>query len=488
MLLFVVSATAKLTDYSGSDYIPISDGSAMIWQRFEYLRHTTNLSMYAEMVEKTKLLKSHFPQSHMKMILDADIGHINTLLDTINVHHRNTRSINVLGTALKIVAGTPDHDDFENLEFKQRELIEAENRQVLINTKVQQQINNLTDIVNTIVNRAKAKVIDTEHLYETLLARNRILISELESLMLSITLTKVGIVNPQILDSNDLNSMINEHSTNITVTDLMEVAYIKVLMDNKFLHFFIKYPKTDLVCKKVTLYPVQHNNTVLNFDEANSVADCGNQIVAIENCRATLTTSFCKRLNYPTCAQQLHSGGRAYCTTRPSHLEALTVIDEGIIIINDQTVNIATDNGVEQTVTGTFLLTFNDEVKINGSLYRNQRNIVEKLPGSPTSALLNITDHQEILSLPYLQRLNAENLRHIENIKQGLIDGPLLSTTFIFVILIIVFVCFKAHQKIKKTRQKRIIQTAIEDLKKCGDALHLSEGGVNTTVNSQQGI
>jgi len=52
--------------------------------------------------------------------------------------------------------------------------------------------------------------------------------------MLSVTLSKIGIINPVILDSNDLQNVINEHSTNITITDLMEVAQIKVLLDNNF--------------------------------------------------------------------------------------------------------------------------------------------------------------------------------------------------------------------------------------------------------------
>jgi len=85
-----------------------------------------------------------------------------------------------------------------------------------------------------LVKNGKTKQISTENLYENLLSRNRIIISELEALMLSVTLSKIGIINPVILDSNDLQNVINEHSTNITITELMEVAQIKVLLDNNF--------------------------------------------------------------------------------------------------------------------------------------------------------------------------------------------------------------------------------------------------------------
>lgn len=61
--------------------------------------------------------------------------------------------------------------------------------------------------------------------------QERIIISELEFLMLSVPLTKIGITSPAILDTNDLQNIINEHSTNMTITDLIEVVQIKVLLN-----------------------------------------------------------------------------------------------------------------------------------------------------------------------------------------------------------------------------------------------------------------
>lgn len=185
----------------------------------------------------------------MKKILESDIGHIKTLLDTVKILHRHARSINILGTALKVVAGTPDFDDFDKLKFRQQSLNESIDNQVVINTRVQEKINKLTDTINIIINN-ETKQIDTDHLYETLLARDRILILELEALILSVALAKIEIVNPTILDSKDLENLLNEHSTDITITDLMEVAYINVLLDDNFLHVIIKFPSPSLVYKK----------------------------------------------------------------------------------------------------------------------------------------------------------------------------------------------------------------------------------------------
>lgn len=259
-MLLIRPITTKLMDYSGSDYIPIEEGDVIIWRDSDYLRHTTNLTIFSEIADETGKLTTHFPSSHMVKILDSDTKRIATLLASLETHHRHARSINMIGTALKIIAGTPDFDDFEGLKFKQQELVESINRQVSINTKTQDQLNRLTDVVNKITRSSKREQIDTGHLYEILLARNRMIIAEIETLLMSVTLAKIGIINPVLLDSEDLENVLKIGLMNVTVTDLLGVSSVKVLLDNSLLNFILKYPK--LECKKVTLLPVQHNGTM----------------------------------------------------------------------------------------------------------------------------------------------------------------------------------------------------------------------------------
>lgn len=235
--------------------------------------------------------------------------------------------------------------------------------------------------------------------------------------------------------------------TNTTITDLMEVSLVKVLLDNDYLHFVIKYPKPILVCKRVILLPVQHNGTVINITNDNNVAECGNQVIVITDCKKTLTSTFCKKLPNPTCAQQLHSGATAHCSIHPSHLEGITVVDEGIVVINDNTAVIITINGSEKIVSGTYLVTFEDKVQINGSNFENHNGVIKGLPGSASTTFLNITGQQEVLSLPYLRRLSVENLRYIGVIEKRAVIGPALSTITTIIILIGCYILFKLYQK-----------------------------------------
>jgi len=58
-----------------------------------------------------------FPQSQMRKLLNFDIAHLRDMLNSLSVHHRVARSLDFLGTALKVVAGTPDVKDLEKIKF-----------------------------------------------------------------------------------------------------------------------------------------------------------------------------------------------------------------------------------------------------------------------------------------------------------------------------------------------------------------------------------
>lgn len=82
----------------------------------------TSYEIYADETKRTIDL---LQKDHMKRILITDLGHIDTLIATVRVKHRNKRSINLLGTAIKVVAATPDFDDWEQIRFLQRHKIDG---------------------------------------------------------------------------------------------------------------------------------------------------------------------------------------------------------------------------------------------------------------------------------------------------------------------------------------------------------------------------
>jgi len=118
---------------------------------------------------------------------------------------------------LKVVAGTPDFDDWEHIKIRQEQLIEEENRQIGIISKIQEQLNTVTESLNKIY---KSDETDGKYLYETILAENRTIITDLENLLLTLTLAKIDLISPSILNNIDIKDLLNEHLTNISVANI----------------------------------------------------------------------------------------------------------------------------------------------------------------------------------------------------------------------------------------------------------------------------
>lgn len=474
-----------IVDYSHSNYIPVLDGDTTIWEDYGYLRHTTNLTIFHEILDDTERVIEIFPQTHVKKILESDSLHIGTLLSTLNVHHRHARSINFIGSVLKIIAGTPDADDFENIKVVEKQLVDSNNRQIDINTKTQIQIEKLTNAVNSILTKTKKEQINTVTLFEIVMARNRMIIMELENLILSVTLAKTNIVNPTILDQEDLKFLINnskyEHYTNFSVSELMEISKVKVISNEYYLYFIIKYPVPIKSCKKITLFPVSHFNKIIQFADTNIVADCGDTTYSLINCQPTLSSTYCKSLQNTSCAQQLVSGKTAHCNTQYNNLKEVAEVDDGIIIINDSTVVVTEENQGTRIINGTYLITFDNNVTINGSLYVNRNNVLMRKPGTPTFPSIVIQDHKEFLSLPMMHELHLKNLRYIGELEKDTKMRPILSGSIVFFIITSLYLAIFLIKRWTKTRAQVNLASVIEAaLKKTEDGLHLSEGVVNT--------
>lgn len=478
----LTTASSKIIDYSHSNYIPILDGDTIIWKEYGYLSHTTNLTVFHEITNEAENMMNIFPQTHMRKILELDTQHINLLLSTLGIHHRHARSINLLGTVLKVIAGTPDADDFENVRIIQKQLVDSNNRQIEINTKTQIQIDKLTDTVNAILTKTKREQIDTIKLFEILLARNRMILMELQNLILSVTLAKINVVNPIILDRDDIKLLMNnEQFTNISISDLMNVSSIKVMLSEQFLYFIIKYPKPEKICKKISVFPVPHFGKIIQLGNSNTVADCGNVTYSVMDCQPTLSSTYCRFLQSSSCAQQLVSGIHANCSTQRNNLDQVTEVDDGIIVINDSVADIREDSHEQRTINGTYLILFNNITTVNGSIYVNRNNIIKRKPGTPTFPLINIIDHKDSLSLPLLHEMNMKNLLYIDEIKKETETRPILSSCIVFFTIASFYIAVSVIKRWLRNRNKLKLKSEIETIiKKTEDGLHLSEGVVNT--------
>jgi len=408
-----------------------------------------------DIAEETRKVIDILPLTHMKKLLEADLNEIVKSVSSLRIHHRYTRSINAIGSALKYIAGTPDYDDFNEIRNKQGELIEANNRQVTINTEMQNHINNLTQTVNLLLNKTKTKDIDTGNLYDVLTNRNKAILRELDNLALSIALGKSQIVNPILLDSKEIDFILNsENRANVSTSEIISNSKIKILQSEDILTFLIKFPLIKFVCKKQHIFPVIQQNKILSF-ESNVVAKCDKKYVILNNdCKKKTVTSFCHALNNTenSCLNNLLNDNTASCNTISSHnIPTLDLVDDGIIIINDQPATISVNDDKKILPRGTFLITFENELIVNTTKLQNLRKIAFMSPETPIAHFINLSEHTSLLSLPYLHELNIENRVNISQLHfkvRGTVYS-LISVTALVLICIFLFFLTKHREKIQ---------------------------------------
>jgi len=95
----------------------------------------------------------------------------------------------------KCLAGTPDHDDFIKIQNKIDELIENNNKQFIINSKLLKEIESLSDDFKNVFIDQDLPL--RKH-------RLRLLTFDLQNIIDTITLAKIDICNTKILNNDDI--------------------------------------------------------------------------------------------------------------------------------------------------------------------------------------------------------------------------------------------------------------------------------------------
>lgn len=376
------------------------------------------------MLDESVNMISKFAETTMyRDILKQQHEEISHIMRSLEIPKRHSRSIDFLGSALKFVAGTPDHDDFKLLLTKQNILIENNNKQTKINSVLQTRINEITEQINTIKKYfPKDNVINNiekTHLFEYLSNRNNLIVNYLNNIVLSIVLAKHNLVNPLILDEIDIKNLIeNENLHSISINNLLLASKIKVLQNATSIHYILKVPKLIKLCIFLKLYPVSHNNTIVKLP-VQQAAKCDDATYPIADCVTTTNEQICKPFS-SKCLTELLNNNSAACETQSSyHLPSVQQIEDGIIILNDVYETTIEDKH-QISVKGTLLIMFPDTIKINQTTYTARKNttIIEAHP--PKTVSLKFLDHDHQISLPYLHKLSIENTNVIQSLSDDI--------------------------------------------------------------------
>lgn len=384
-------------------------------------------------------------------MVKEQIREIRRLLQTLHVNRRSARSLDILGSALKFIAGTPDHGDMELLTTREELLVQNNNRQTIMNSAIQDRINELTERVNAIQNIRGSNNIGEDDLvmFELVAMRNGEIISYLNNLALSIILARENIIHPAILDSIDLEKQFESGKVPISINNKLRVSNVTVLQKDSIIYYVIKFPIFTNFCEYLRIYPVIHNNFILKL-EIDQASKCHDYTLPVTSCVSVGTTKICRETT-SLCLSQLLNNNSASCNTQSAdNVPPVQWITDGLILLNNvHGTNIS--EGSTLRVNGTFLVTFTDNVTINGTQYqRTQKWKKTPIPHPPKTLNINRTGHEELITLPYIHRLNLENTDYIERLRSDTFKHRVALVSLVLMIPLIIWLTYYLPNKCRR--------------------------------------
>lgn len=247
----------------------------------------------------------------------------------------------------------------------------------------------------------------------------------------------------------------------------MSVARVKILQIKNVIYFLIKYPIPKLRCKKLIIFPVARGNKILHHQESN-LAVCRNHTLPVKNGSST-TPTFCLRSTTTSCALELTTRNSVNCSTTYNDLAPINTIGDGLVVINNQMVIVEEKGEAAVAVNGTYLVLYEDRVKINGSIFYNEKTTVAMKPEIPWASAVNLTEHTEILSVPYLHHVNQRNLQRIKHLQMSVERSHVAGISIIGILLIVVLIGCVLRRMVLARRQIAITESVNIAIKTAAD-------------------
>lgn len=373
------------------------------------------------------LLYTNATASHpLRPFLAQQILDINNLIKRIRPKV-NKRSLDFIGSAWKWIAGSPDKHDLDILNQKIDNILDNNNRQMVINELTVKRIQEISNVTNEIL-RIKREGW-AEMLINKLDKELQIVEKELRNIEYAIQWAKSNIVNSFILsitEIEEINRILENYKIpNFSTDELLSFGKIKIATNNKEILYILSLPITSNEnCKKYLLKPIKNNNVIDKIEFPN-VIKCNDSIYGIKTkCNNFYDITICNNeqlihLDDTFCAVNLLKNRVGNCTkTNNDHVPTIEEIESDLLLLNQYNGNV-TINDEKLKVNGTFLIR-HQNVRIE---LGNQKIFSTQVSGSkPLPAFLQPKDTreaaEEVLSLEGLKKFNIENIKKLESLEE----------------------------------------------------------------------
>lgn len=460
-LSVTTSVSAKVINYSDAYFVSMSNGQAATYENYTLMIHRTNLTDYECIIKENNNLVQQFTDHRVTEIIRDQNKQIHRLLQTLRVNRRHAPSLDFIGSALKFIAGTPDHADFDLLLTKEDMLVQNSNRQTNINSALQDKINELTERINELqrtYNMPNVIGEDELILLELIAARNGDVIFFLNQLALAITLAKANIVNPIILDNVEITHMLENEMVPLSVDNILKSSNISVFQNDNIILYTIKVPLINKFCKYLRVYPVVHEGSVIKLD-INEAAQCDGHNIPVTNCIKAGDTNICKAASSDCLSHLLNNSTASSSTESSDNIPTIQPILEGVILLNNvHKTNITDASNI--VIEGTAVVTFSNNITINGTTFYNSKQTSKLMELHPPKTLnMKKVGHETKLSLPYLHKIYLKNTDYLEALEDEIVSHKLALISFIITMPFITWAI------IFSLRRKRVKPFNIEEIR-----------------------
>lgn len=481
MVSTVRAQTIDIQDLSyNNGYIPIKTGEIKIVEHYIKILHIINTTEYEHTLEVIKtnmdILKTSGTESKKLMdTVDKNFMLLRAKIENLNPHFRRKRALlNIIGKGLKIIAGTMDNDDEEQiskslnlLHTNDEKLTDKMNNLIHINNVMNSQIQNITNHINyqqnTIgnyltkfknilgnkISTIEDEISFIEHIYQinndiSLLRQH---VDDIGQIIFS---GKLGIIPTDILTQTELNLIPDFDSyTNIKVSIALHDGNIIIILS---IPQFSQEPLST-----VTFVPIpDRNNKSIHLNHSDVLIDLENNIYSTyikENLKRNLI-----KIN-DNCLNNIINFEEANCKMQISDKQEIVEIIPGILALKQFNSNISHNcNKAKLKISGNYLIKFeNCEINALNKTFTNVKikikdkfilpNLITKIKEDSNTTLADI----KIESL-YLKQIEYE-----ETLKQVLYtdkNSKILSfsiDTSIIISICILIIFFIYYFKNKKT-------------------------------------
>jgi len=418
----VCRSEIQILDYSKSQVISIHLGEARIQKGTFKLIHVLELDNYDRAINDLyfEIKQDALKNSSVLPFLLHDINHLKSELRRMKP--RVKRSIDILGTAWKWIAGTPDHEDHKIVVDQVNGLLVNNEKQRIINKDTIDKINTLTATTNEIL-RSLHSIEEIKRTIEaTISSKMNILKEEITNIDYAMQWAKVDVINSFILSEKEIfqakQFLDSENFPYNSLEEALGFANIKIATNESTILYIISLPAIDeKICDEILLKPVKDNETILKI-ESEKIIKCKNEIYQIkENCNQFNNLIICSEENLNNisnsdCIPLLLNSKKHNCPViNNQHVPSVQEITEGMVLLNQFNGPLTMFGNTSYQLEGTFLIKFH-----NITITVGRRNFVSKEMSfyNPLPAVLqlaaNKTQIEEVLSLEMIKQLQTSNI------------------------------------------------------------------------------